>query len=126
MDELCELCGKQSSRTQCIHCYKEICKACQYAEGECRACKQFCHTCGKELIGDGNTEKCCINCLKTFCLGCVACTGCQTNDCICRRCFDYKCQDCDDDLELPACRLYMWDEDPQPLCRECLPNDDDF
>ena len=33
----------------------------------------------------------CLTCKKECCCKCYAWTGCQTMDCICRECFDYKC-----------------------------------
>jgi hypothetical protein len=64
----------------------------------------------------------CNKCRKGICsLVCVAVTGTQTIECICRKCFDWKCEICDAPINvLEEDYVYLWDEDPLPRCELCL------
>ena len=116
----CENCSIKDDTSECYVCFKSICCKCLYEPNVCRECAEYCFGCEKQLEGDGNSEKYCGRCDKRYCIDCIVVTGCQTVDGICKKCFDYKCVDCDKDLERPFSVLYLWDHDPQPLCRQCL------
>jgi hypothetical protein len=63
----------------------------------------------------------CNNCMQNICsINCIAITGCQTRYCVCRKCFDGKCIDCDESIDiLPEGKVYLWDEKPVPKCDNC-------
>ena len=80
-----------------------------------------CSFCGaEEEFGD--CHKTCEKCGKLACLECVGITGCQTTDCLCHQCYDYKCEECGADLD--NSETYVWDGDKWtlPLCNDCHKN----
>ena len=111
----CEICKINPVDCQCEHCLQDLCFGCR----DCN-CQECCYKCKTFLTGDYNEQKDCAICQQVYCIQCVACTGCQCRDGICRNCFKYKCDECDVDLSKPYAVLYIWDGNPQPLCLNCL------
>ena len=55
---------------------------------------------------------------KIICLTYISITGCQIVECICNKCFDYKCDICNNILNKNI--SYLWDfEENYPTCDSC-------
>jgi hypothetical protein len=78
---------------------------------------EICYICGAEEESD--LHKTCEICHKLTCLECIGITACQTTDCICHNCYDYKCENCQCNLDQD--RVYVSDGDKWslPICDEC-------
>lgn len=61
----------------------------------------------------------CEICKKFTCINCVGETSCQTADCICSHCYDYKCENCDNDLDPDLVYVYDGGVSLVPLCYDC-------
>src|ERR1700722_19043963 len=79
----------------------------------------YCPLCKTRLSGDYCHYKFCDGCGKIYCLNCIALTGCQTTWGICKNCYDYKCRECHI-VDLDRSQSYLDDEQPIPVCDQCL------
>lgn len=122
----CSLCDS-TSESKCFICSRLLCLECTY-ENNCNnkdyclfcalseAEKKRCYRCNEILYGDYNEMKDCMRCSKTYCISCIAFTGCQTNEGYCKICYSYKCKLCGDDISKPYEDIYYDDIKPLPLC----------
>ena len=83
----------------------------------------ICPGCKRKLEEFGdiyNGGKDCGKCKKTVCWDCIGLTACQTNWCICRKCYKWKCRECGKALsKLPPGECYLEDGDPIDVCHKC-------
>lgn len=125
--ELCFICEKQNAM---------ICNIKNKTKGYCPSCFHresgydsdyelfFCHVCGfryYDLYQQEHEWKC-EKCKKLVCSErCFSVTACQTIYCICKNCFDYKCEECGGNLSKDDSITYLWDCDIDllPICDSC-------
>jgi hypothetical protein len=97
---------KLNNLNLCIRCYLDR------QLPRCGNCEMYFHN--RELLYD------CINCHKQICsIECASVINSKTYDCICRKCFDCKCEICDAKIESNL-RNYYWDKTPFPRCNNCI------
>lgn len=96
---------------------KNICRPCWNKSNTDTLWCIYCGICGH--LGLEENEKNCSNCGKTIGMCCGALYHCQSNECICKKCFDYKCVNCS--KELSRDRQYVSDagDSTMPLCDVC-------
>ena len=113
MEEFCSFCGQNDSSVICTKCNFSVCSECING-GICQGCRaDLCGICNYEYYD----FKDCKKCGKVCCIGCIAITGCQTIDCICKECFDYKCEVC---KKKNLVGSYLWDHhEYKPICNNC-------
>jgi len=112
--------GGFSSQDLCLQCWSEI-----EDEEDIDTLHEFDTCCGNQCGSckfrfPGSVFFFCESCDKSICcIGCVAITGCQTRECVCKRCFDGLCIKCHT-VVLPATNeCWLWDSEPRPLCESC-------
>lgn len=76
--------------------------------------QKMCTVCNEKA----NNRFKCEKCNKYTHSECIGITACQTEWCICRNCFDYKCCSCKK-VELPHSEVYFTDCKPTPVCHKC-------
>lgn len=78
----------------------------------------YCDVCGN-LIVENDMCKTCEICGKTTGICCGALYYSQATECTCKKCFDYKCIDCEIE-EIPRNKQYVFDGyNLLPLCDKC-------
>lgn len=115
----CNFCDEFAKHI-CYLCHKELCEDCSVKKFGifCEWCSEtICERCGEN--GDFTNSKFCTECENTLCTNCVGVTACQTAECICKNCFDYRCEECKEKIERIDCS-YIWDGDPLPVCKKCV------
>jgi len=79
----------------------------------------YCEICGHLTSED--TFKTCSECKKTTGTCCGRLYHCQSTECTCKKCYDYKCLDCDTILQRG--KVYVSDasisSDVIPMCEKC-------
>jgi hypothetical protein len=125
MDTFCSSCGENDLTAEdktCSKCTYKVCSDCLLNSDICKFCLgDLCPVCGKTSLTDNfNEEKHCYNCDRICCIKCIALTGCQTTQGICKQCFNYKCQKCNE-VDLPGNILYIEDiKKYSPICGTCM------
>lgn len=92
--EVCRECWPTTSRTWCM----------------------WCEICGHLTLE--STYKVCSECHKVTGTCCGKLYHCQSSECICKRCFNYKCEGCGTELDD---LIFVSDGgiDSRPLCEKC-------
>lgn len=118
----------------CSVCEKRVCEDCEDIVDEvvyCPTCTPTgkCEVCHVTDIGNSNASPPWFNCdvcSRETCHNCCALTWCQTVDCICKQCFDCKCEECGNTLEVPNTEDIWFcgdgDIENKPLCKKCMAN----
>lgn len=109
--------------TYCLSCFSEKIwlDDLETIEDFEKTCGQRCANCN--LWFEGNLFFFCQLCEHSICsVNCISMTGCQTRECVCKSCYKGKCFSCGtNDITLPADQKYwLWDDDPKPICENCL------
>jgi hypothetical protein len=101
---ICIDCWELESHTQDL--WTDICEICGNLYEECTGCF------------------CCEECKKMTGPCCAALYYCQSSWGTCKKCFDYKCSECDDTINMD--QQYVGDVDVQdscyPICDSCREN----
>lgn len=79
----------------------------------------YCHICGN--LFDENELKVCEKCNKDVGYCCGAVYYCQAVECICKKCYDYKCEYCDNILDKNKSYVLDGEGDNEtfPICDQC-------
>lgn len=123
----CDICNKNKL---CIRSIAEnVCEPCseqKMGKEDCIFCV-YCEVCGHLIIEDNMSMKVCSECDKTTGVCCGRLYHCQSTECLCKKCFDYKCMYVDDDENecvtiIPKDRVYVSDGSTEylPWCEACI------
>ncbi len=113
----CDTCEKYRLCIQTMD-KKSMCRTCYKAEKKDKYtsvmyCEICCHLSLESDI------KWCSYCGKTIGVCCGALYHCQSSECTCKMCFNYKCEQCNE--ELSRGEIYVLDggDECAPLCERC-------
>ena len=96
---------------------KNICRPCWNKSNSKYLWCMYCEICGHLTLEDD--YKTCSDCEKVVGMCCGKLYHCQSSECICKKCFNYKCVNCDN--LLPNDKIYLSDngDESAPICDTC-------
>jgi hypothetical protein len=97
---------------------QDICRPCWNKSNSGPIWCVYCEICGHLALEDN--EKGCEKCGKTVGMCCGVLYHCQSSECVCKNCFDYKCEKCGDPLDRDRQFVSDDDESMMPLCHNCI------
>jgi hypothetical protein len=106
----CNSCNKFNLRIRLED--ENICRICRNKKNKSYLWCMYCEICGH--LSPEDNIKGCSKCDKTVGNCCGALYHCQSTECICKNCYDYKCNFCDNDL--PKDIRYISDADITSKC----------